>query len=510
MLRRARSGEEQAYVSLCEAMLGDVYAFAVNVIGHVPVAERIAIDALVYPLGALHDLVPGTAKRAVLSRAAELLLREASSGVAGQGGLRARMARHLLSFSGLDAAETALVLNISVESAAILQRRLSADDARPPVETLPAALLPALRGTIAEQWPDRQPRSSRRQSTAPPRQGSNPGLVALATLGTFALIAAVLFGWFVMRGSSGSRTVVIAPVDVPPTATVSGLFPIELTGTPATARPSATSTARAGTVTATATPPAGARTPTVGPGSTSVSAPTATATPAGAPSPTATATATPVQTPTATPAPTLTATPISQPCTPRIAANVAAVTLIPGQNSFFYALNQTLCGTLGFAVTSGAPWLSANSASASIATGALVAINLLTDAALLPGTGEGTFSTTVTLTPTDGGASASVSVSVIQVGSPPLITSASGSCTAGLAIFNVGASDDYGVVSVSLRYSLSSGPVTAPMVLTSGSSRSGTWRLTFARPSGVLGWAATATDGAGLARSVVVTPTGCE
>lgn len=502
MLRRARSGEEQAYVSLCEAMLGDVYAFAVNAIGDVPVAERIAIDALVYPLGALHDLVPGTAKRAVLSRAAELLLREASSGFAGQGGLRARMARHLLSFSGLDAAETALVLNISVESATILQRRLSGNDARPPAETLPAALLPALRGTIAEQWPDRQPRSARRQSTAPPRQGANPGLVALATLGTLALIAAVLFGWFVTRGSGGSRIVVIAPIDVPPTATVSGLFPVEVTQTPATSRPSATSAARLGTVTATATPPAGGRTPTAASGSTSVSAPTATATPTGAPSPTATATA--------TPAPTLTATPTSQPCTPRIAANVAAVTLIPGQNSFFYALNQTLCGTLGFAVTSGAPWLSANSASASITTGALVAINLLTDAALLPGTGEGTFSTTVTLIPIDGGTSASVSVSVIQVGSPPLITSASGSCTAGLAIFNVGASDDYGVVWVSLRYSLSSGPVTAPMVLTSGSSRSGTWRLTFARPSGVLGWAATATDGAGLARSIVVTPTGCE
>ncbi len=488
-------------------MLPGVYAFAAATVGESPGAERVAVEALLYPLRELQDLEPGSLRRTVLARAAVLLSREGIDN-RGQGALRARMATHLLGAGSLDPAATAAILGISSASAHILARRLTVGPNAVSDTIIAPRLETQLRRAISEGWPDRQPTGSRRQSTPPRRARANAGLVALACMGALGLGVAILLGWIVFRGGgTTNRSLGIAPIENTPTVTNGGLFPVEVTRTPATARPSPTSTSRPGTATP-APSPGRTATPAVAATVQPTTQPTVTATSLASPTTTASPTASPQAT--STPFPAATATPTAQPCAPRIATNVASIALIPGQSSFFYALNQALCGTLPFTVASGASWLSAIAASGSIGTGALVAVNVLTDGGNLPGTGEGTFSTTVTLTPADGGPSASVQVSVFQAGSPPTISAASGSCNGGQASFNVAANDDYGVVSVSLRYSLTTGPVTISMVLTSGTARLGTWSVNLAKPAGVQGWAVTATDGAGLARSLVVSPTGCD
>jgi hypothetical protein len=506
-LARARSGDEQAYLVLSQRLLPGVHSFAFALLGEAALASRIARDALLFPLSSLQEIRSESDFRTrVYRQAARLIARErvsvapigADSPGANTQGL---MVDHLVGVVGLQPAELARVLSISRPGAGIVVRR-----ARPPLTLapldVPADLAPAFSLALASHWPDRQPRGAVRLRAAPLPANHRLRSIAMATICLALLGSISAIGWTLLRSDAGELAAVApAGFESLPQTAESGLFPA-VTRAPPTALPSPTSTrAPAATPTSSATaspatvPAAGAATPSPAPTSIATPAPTAAASPTAGPS------STPV------PAPTSTAT--AQPCAPRLAANVSSVTLVPGTPSFFYVLNQAQCGSLPFAVSSNATWLTATATTAVIANSALVAVNLLADGALLPGTGEGAFVTTVSLTGTDGGGAASVQVSVIQAGSGPSILSVSAFCSGGQVNFSLAASDDFGVTSATVRASISSGPVTSSMALTSGTARSGTWGASVARPAEVQGWAVTVTDGAGVTRSSVVTPAGC-
>ena len=503
-LARARSGDELAYLALCQGLLPGVFAFAFALLGEAAVASRIATDAALFPLATLQETRgEGDFRTRVYRQATRLIGRERVSVVPiGADSPRANtqglIVDYLVAVVGLAPPELARVLGVSLSGAEIVVRRVGPQPTLAPAD-VPAELAGAFPAALASRWPDRQPRGAVRHRPIAASTSHRLRSFALAATGVAVVGSIVAIGWTLFRADDG-KLAAVAPAIESPTPAESGLFPIVTRAVP-TARPLPTQSR----ATATATPTTMAPTATgvSGVGITPSLPPTSTATPV------ATATATATIAPSSTPLPTATATATTPPCTPRLAANVSSVTLVPGSASFFYVLNQAQCGSLPFTVASNATWLTATAATGVIANSALVAINLLADGALLPGTGEGTFVTTVSLSGTGGGGAASVQVSAIQTGSAPSILFVSAFCSGSQVNFSLSASDDFGVTVASVRVSLATGPQTSSLALTAGTPRSGTWSGSTAKPTDAQGWAVTVSDGAGLTRSSVVAPSGC-
>ncbi len=373
-----------------------------------------------------------------------------------------------------------------------------------PVAETPAALLTDVANLVSTRWPDRVRESSFTRRTIA-ASGSRPPPWRVAVLGATAAIAvgfAAVLAAVVMQGAGDDTFPGLLDPESP--------VPMESPFAPSPTRPRPTATSAAlGTETPLpmVTPSPGAVAPSETPpppSPTIVLTPSATA----SATPTNTVTPTPAASPTAEP-PTPVPTPTAVVCLPRIAANVAALALIPGQDSFFYALNQALCDRITFAATSNVPWLSARADSDVIETGALVPVHLAVNIPSLPGTGEGNFASAVSLNGGPAG-TATVQVSVLRIGGPPSLGSPSGICSGGFVTFSVFVEDDYGVTSVTLRSTTGSGAVSnVPLFMSSGIPTAGTWTASLTFPADVQGWAITATDGASQSRSTVVTPTGC-
>jgi RNA polymerase sigma factor (sigma-70 family) len=272
----------------------------------------------------------------------------------------------------------------------------------------------------------------------------------------------------------------------------------------ATTDPSATNT-KAAIIAAT-------RTPTTGSGATATASPTirnptpvatsdaqvaagasATSTPSPAATPSPRPTLTPTPSPTA-PTPTTTAT-TPAPCRPSIGtASITDLTVTLGGTSNFPLFNQAFCASVSFtaAVADGAPWLSVDSAGATIPAGHSATINVRINAALVP-TGEGLYSGTLILTGPNN--TVSVSVTTQRGGQPPQIVSHSASCSAvpGSVSFQATAIDDIGVTGLTVNYTLADGQTGNHALVQSG----GAWGTSFEVGSAIASYSLVASDGGG-------------